>query len=64
VTGPTAPDSWLERLQRSSFQLLLAAIALMIAWRLLRQLLVPLVVIAVLLGILRLALGWWRRDSW
>jgi hypothetical protein len=64
VSGPSAPDSWLDRLQKSSFELLLAVIALVVAWQLLRQLLVPLVVIASLAFIIRLAVGWSRRDGW
>lgn len=64
MSGPSTPDSWLDRLQKGSFALLVAVIALVIAWQLLRQLLVPLVVIVVLVGVIRLAVGWSRRDSW
>lgn len=64
MSGPSTPDSWLDRLQKSSFELLLAVVALVIAWQLLRQLLVPLVVIVVLVAIIRLAVGWSRRGGW
>lgn len=64
MSGPSASDSWRDRLQKSSFELLLAVIALVVAWQLLRQLLVPLVVVASLALVIRLAVGWSRRDSW
>ncbi len=64
MSGPSVPDSWLDRLQKTSFELLLAVVALVVAWRLLRQLLVPLVLIVMLVCIVRLAVGWSRRDGW
>lgn len=64
MSGPSTPDSWLDRLQKTSFELLLAVIALVIAWQLLRQLLVPMVVIVMLVGVIRFAIGWSRRDGW
>ena len=64
MSGPSTPDSWLDRLQKSSFQLLLAVVALVIAWQLLRQLLVPLVVITGIVLVIRLAVGRFQRSRW
>ena len=58
------PQSWASALSKSAWTLLVAAIVVFVAWQLLKQLVVPLVVLVALVGIIRLALGAFRRDSW
>jgi hypothetical protein len=64
MPGPSSPDSWLDRMQKTSFELLVTVVALVLAWQLLRHVLVPLVVIAVLIFVIRLALCVVRRSRW
>ena len=59
---PAAP--WTTAISRAAWTLLLAVLCLFVTWQLLRQLLVPLVLIVVLIGIIRLAVSWSRRDGW
>lgn len=56
--------SWTATLGKAAWSLLLAAVAVFIAWQLLKQLVVPLIVIVALVGVFRLALGMYRRDGW
>jgi CHASE2 domain-containing sensor protein len=58
------PQSWTSALSKSAWTLLVAAIVVFVAWQLLKQLVVPLVVFLALVGVIRLALGAFRRDSW
>jgi CHASE2 domain-containing sensor protein len=58
------PQSWTNALSKSAWTLLVAAIVLFVAWQLLKQLVVPLVVFLALVGIIRIALGVFRRDGW
>ena len=60
----TQPASWTATLSKAAWTLLLATIAMFIAWQLLKQLVVPLIVIVALVGVFRLALGMYRRDGW
>jgi hypothetical protein len=58
------PQSWSNALSKSAWTLLLAAIVIFVAWQLLKHLVVPLVVFVALVGVIRVALGVFRRDSW
>lgn len=57
-------QGWTDTVRRATVTLLLAAAALWIGWQLIKQLLVPLVVLAALLILFKLALGAHRRDDW
>ena len=59
-----SPQSWSTSISKAAWTLLLAAIAVFIAWQLLEQLVVPLVVIVALITIFRIALGNFRREGW
>ncbi len=58
------PTSWMNSVRQAARTLLFVAVAAFVAWQLLRQLLVPLVVIVMLFAIIRVAVGWSRRDGW
>ena len=55
---------WTNGLTKATWTLLFTALTAFVAWQLLKQLLVPLVVVLVLVGIIRVALGVSRRDGW
>ena len=58
------PGSWIDKVSKAAWTLLLAAVGLSIAWQLFQQLLPALIVIVALVFVYRLALGWFRRDGW
>ena len=58
------PQSWTNALSKAAWTLLLAVIVAFVAWQLLKQLVVPLVILLALVGITRVALGAFRRDTW
>jgi len=55
------PGNWLTNISRATWTLLLAAVAVFVAWQLVRQLLPALVVVAVLLGIYKFVIGRYRH---
>jgi hypothetical protein len=60
----SGPGTWIDKLSKASLTLLLAAVGLSIAWQLLQRLLPALIVLAGLVFVYKLALGWFRRDGW
>lgn len=59
------PSSLTDQLFKSGFTLLATMVMLFIAWELASRLLGPLIVILMLLGVIRFALGVSRRrDGW
>jgi hypothetical protein len=58
------PSGWMSLATRAAWTLLLVALVACVVWSLLVPLLPALVVLLVLVGIYRLAIGWFRRDSW
>lgn len=56
--------NWTAAVTKAAWTLLLVAVVAFVAWQLLRQLLVPLVVLVALVFILRLAVGVVRRSRW
>lgn len=52
-----SPERWTDQLWRATITLLAAAIGLYIAWQLISSLIVPLVIVAVLLFVLRIVFG-------
>jgi hypothetical protein len=59
-----SPKHWTNALTKAAMTLLVAAFVAYAAWWLLRQLIVPIVVAIVLVGIYRLALGGFRHRGW
>jgi CHASE2 domain-containing sensor protein len=64
VNQQPSPTSWADALSKAAWTLLLSAVVVFVAWQLLKQLIVPLVIIVALLGIIRVAVGAHRRDGW
>ena len=60
----SAPTHWTNAVVKAAVTLLIAAFIAYAAWWLLRQLLVPIVVVVALVGIYRLAFGGVRRRGW
>lgn len=59
------PSSWTDQLWKSGLALLFTMVVLFIAWELASRLLGPLVIILLLFGVMRLAIGVGRRrDGW
>lgn len=58
------PTSWTGALTKAAWTLLLTAVAVFIAWQLLKALLVPLIVVLALVGVMKLAVGVRNRDGW
>ena len=55
---------WTNTLTKATWTVLFAAVGVFFAWQLLKQLLVPIIVLLFLIGIARVALGVFRRDKW
>ena len=58
------PSSLTEQLWRSALTVLFAIVVIYIAWQLIQSLLGPLIMVVVVLGIIRLAVGWRSRSGW
>lgn len=58
------PSGLTDELWRASLTVLMAAVAVFIAWQLIEQFIGPLIVIVMLLGIIRLAFGVRSRRGW
>ncbi len=58
-----SPSGWTDQLWRAVVTLLVAAVAVYVAWRLFSAVMPMLIVIVVLLAILRLAIGGYQRRS-
>ena len=58
------PSNWTSTVVKAAWSLLFVAVAAYIVWQLLEPLIPVLFVLLVLIGILRLAMGWFRRDGW
>jgi hypothetical protein len=58
------PSNWTNTVIKAAWSLVFVAVAAYIVWWLLEPLLPLLVILLVLIGILRLAVGWFRRDGW
>lgn len=57
-------SGWTNAVTKAAVTLLVAAAVAYTAWWLLRQLLVPIVIVLALVGIFRLASGGFRRHGW
>jgi hypothetical protein len=55
------PNDWLSNISRATWTLLLAALALFIAWQAIRQVLPALLIVGALLAIYKLAIGRYRH---
>jgi CHASE2 domain-containing sensor protein len=55
---------WTNTLTKATWTIMFAAVGVFVAWQLLKQLVVPLLVVVCLICVLRLALGVSRRDGW
>lgn len=55
-----SPSSWTSTLTKAAWTLLLASVVAFIAWQLLRQLLAPLIIVLVLVGVFRLMVAEYR----
>jgi hypothetical protein len=58
------PQSWTNAMSKAAWTLLLVAVAVFIAWQLLKQLVVPLLVLVGLFAIYRIVFGGTRRNGW
>jgi CHASE2 domain-containing sensor protein len=58
------PQSWTSGLTKAAWTLVVAAVLVFVAWKLLERVLGPLLVVLALIGIYRIALGVFRRDQW
>jgi type IV secretory pathway VirB2 component (pilin) len=63
VVGEHPSRGLSDHLWRAALTLLLSAVAMHVAWSLVRPLLGPLAVVVVLVGVVRLAAGWWHRNG-
>lgn len=59
-----APSSWTKSMSRAVGTLVIAAVALYVVERVFLAALPALVVIVILVGVYRIALGMFRRDGW
>lgn len=59
-----SPEHWTNAVTKAAVTLLIAAFSAYAAWWLLRQVIVPIIVVFALVGIYRLALGGARRRGW
>jgi hypothetical protein len=57
-------QGWTTAVSKAAMTLLLAAVVVFVAWMVFKIVIVPLVVIVVLLGIIRMALFGRRSDDW
>lgn len=57
-------SGWTKAVVKAAVTLLIAAFVAYTAWWLLRQLIVPIIVVIALVGIYRLAVGGSRRRGW
>ena len=57
-------SGWTNTVMKAAMTLLVVALVAYAAWWLLRQLLVPIVIVLALVGIFRLASGGFRRRGW
>ena len=65
MRGDFGPERFTDQLWRALLTILVTIGGLYIAWTLARQLLGPMLVVAALLGVLRLAMGGYRsRRGW
>ena len=65
MTGaPGSGGNWTGTFARAAWTVLFVAIAVYVAWQLLRVIVVPLIVLLILLGIIRIAIGGRRSDRW
>ncbi len=58
------PENWISTVSRAAWTLLLVAIVVMVVQHVIVAVLPGLLVVLALLGIYRIAIGAWRRDSW
>lgn len=58
------PPNWMNSAVKAAWSLVFVAIAAYVVWWLLEPLLPGLLLVLVLIGVLRLAVGWFRRDGW
>lgn len=63
MRGELNPERWTDSLWRAVLVVLVAAGGVYLAWQLLRVVLGPLVIVACLVGVIRLAVGGYRRHS-
>ena len=64
MNTPSSGGSWTSTLMRAAWTVLFVAIAVYVAWQLLRVLIVPLVVLLLLVGIIRFAIVGRCNDQW
>lgn len=57
-------SNWTSTVVKAAWSLLFVALAAYVMWWLLEPLLPVLLVLLVLIGILRLAVGWFRSGGW
>lgn len=62
--GARNSGSFIDQLWRSALTVLFTMAVIFMAWQLMQHLIVPLIVIVVLLGIIRLAFGWRSHNDW
>lgn len=58
------PESWIGRLGKAAWTVVVAAILVFVAWQLLKRVLGPLIVVLVLIGVYRIVLGQFRKGQW
>lgn len=63
MSGPPSPQ-WTSTVVKAAWTLLFVGVVAFVVWRLLEPLLPFLLVIVALVALLRLAVGWFSRDSW
>jgi len=63
VVSGAPPSQWMSLVVKAAWTLLFVAVAAWVVWRLLEPLLPIMAVLLALILILRLAMGWFRRDG-
>ena len=58
------PSNWTNIVTKAASTLLIVAFTSYVVWFLLQDLLPVLLIVFALIGILRIATGWSRRDRW
>ena len=62
MSGPSG--GWRSNATGALFMVLLTAVVAYLAWQLLKRVLPAVIVVVVLIGVYRLAVGSFRGDSW
>lgn len=63
MNGSPSPN-WTSAAVKAAWSLVFVAVAAYVVWWLLKPLLPVLIVLLMLIGVLRLAVGWFRHGGW